>query len=398
MKILIFGHPLDVGGAQVNAIDLAVNLRDRYGHDVVYFASPGALARVVERHGLRYLPAPRVTTYPSVRMMQALRAVVRDEKPDIIHAWDWYQGLDAFYGVHLPYRTPMLLSDMISGQMMRFLPKRLPTTFGTPEYVDLAKRAGRRRVSLLVPPVDTSENVEAAAKGIAFRQAAGIQNGETLVVTISRLAHTFKSESIARTIEGVAQLGQEFSIRFFVVGDGEASESLKNLATQVNQKLGRPAIVFFGQMVDPRPAYAAADIVVGMGGSALRGMAFEKPVIVVGAGGFSDIFTPLSAPQFLYCGLYGQEIPPRNNDKHFSDLRALIVDLGLRKQLGQFSRRFVIQNFSLEAVTAQLDETLATVVAEGPTPLLASIMDGVRTEAIRSIGRFVPAAIKRVFY
>ena len=37
-----------------------------------------------------------------------------------------------------------------------------------------------------------------------------------------------------------------------------------------------------GEMLDPRPAYAAADVVLGMGGSALRGMAFGKPLVVQG--------------------------------------------------------------------------------------------------------------------
>lgn len=395
MKILIFGHPLDVGGAQVNAIDVASTLRERHGHDVVYFARPGVLVEVLERRGLRFLPAPSVSTHPSLRMMRALRAVVRQEKPDIVHAWDWYTGLDAFYGVHLPYRTPVLLSDMISEHITRFLPKRLPTTFGTPEYADIARRAGWRRVSLLVPPVDTICNAAGAVENASFRQSFGVRDGEILIVTISRLAQTFKSESISRTIEVVGQLGREFPIRFFVVGDGEARQSLERLATQVNQNLGREVIVFCGQMVDPRPAYSAADIVVGMGGSALRGMAFEKPVIVVGAGGFSDVFTPASAPHFFYCGMYGKETPPSNNEKHSLDLRILIADAALREQLGQFSRQFIVENFSLEAVTAHLDRTLVSVVAERPTPLLTLLLDGVRTEAIRNLGRFVPAAAKR---
>ena len=39
---------------------------------------------------------------------------------------------------------------------------------------------------------------------------------------------------------------------------------------------GRTVISFAGMLVDPRAAYSAADIVVGMGSSALRAMAFAK--------------------------------------------------------------------------------------------------------------------------
>ncbi len=64
-------------------------------------------------------------------------------------------------------------------------------------------------------------------------------------------------------------------------------------------------MVLTGAMVDPRPAYAAADVVVGMGGSALRGMAFGKAVIVVGERNFAEIFDPDTAERFYDRGIYG---------------------------------------------------------------------------------------------
>ena len=52
------------------------------------------------------------------------------------------------------------------------------------------------------------------------------------------------------------------------------------------QTAGRQVVLLTGEIADPRPAYAAADVVVGQGGSALRGMAFGKPLVVVGEGRF----------------------------------------------------------------------------------------------------------------
>ena len=54
---------------------------------------------------------------------------------------------------------------------------------------------------------------------------------------------------------------------------------------------GRQVVLLTGEIADPRSAYAAADVVVGQGGSALRGMAFGKPLIVVGEEGFSELLT-----------------------------------------------------------------------------------------------------------
>ena len=56
---------------------------------------------------------------------------------------------------------------------------------------------------------------------------------------------------------------------------------------------------------DPRPAYASADIVLGNAGSALRGLAFGKPTIVLGEAGYSEVVSPESAAAFAWRGFYG---------------------------------------------------------------------------------------------
>ena len=69
-------------------------------------------------------------------------------------------------------------------------------------------------------------------------------------------------------------MGRDFPLRLIIVGDGEVRSELNRLAAETNAKLGRTAVVLAGALLDPRPAYAAADVVVGMGGSPLGGMAY----------------------------------------------------------------------------------------------------------------------------
>ena len=57
--------------------------------------------------------------------------------------------------------------------------------------------------------------------------------------------------------------------------------------------------------MDPRPAYAGADLVVGMGSSALRALAIGRPLIVQGEDAFSEIFEPQTYDLFLKQGFYG---------------------------------------------------------------------------------------------
>ena len=251
----------------MNAIELSAALRDIEGHDVVFFATPGPMGKLVEEKGLRFLPAPSAQFHPSLARMRALRAAVRYERPDLLHVWEYYQCLEAYYIEHLLMRVPMVVTGMMM-TVNRLLPKELPTTFGTPELVDRARAAGRRRVELLLPPVDVKLNAPGVVDPRSFREQYGIEEGDIMLVTVSRLSDVtdIKAESLFRTVEAVGTLGRDLPLRFVIVGDGAVRSELERRAEETNAKLGRAAVVLTGALIDPRPAYAAAEIFVGMGG------------------------------------------------------------------------------------------------------------------------------------
>jgi len=380
MKILVFAHRLEVGGTQWNAIELASALRDRHGYEVVLFATPGPMTKLVEEKGLRFLPAPDASVHPSPARMRALRDTVRRERPDLIHAWDWWQCLDAYYAVHLPMRVPMVVTDMMM-ELTRILPKALPTTFGTPEVVDKARSAGRRPVELLLPPVDVHLNAPEAIDPRPFRDRYGICDSDIALITVSRIDRWMKSESLVRTIDAVRALGRDLPLRFLIVGDGAARARLEQLAGEANAELGRSAVTFTGALLDPRAAYAAADIVVGMGGSSLRGMAFAKPVIIVGEKGFSATFAPDTEQMFYYRGMYGTGTGNPSNENLIENIRKLADKPENLRALGDFSRQFVHRHFALEVVADRLAR-FCNMAANEPPRLHVAAADALRTAAV----------------
>ena len=247
----------------------------------------------------------------------------------------------------------MLVTDMRM-EFTRVLPRDLPTTFGVPALADMASARGFRRVMPLVPPVDIVANVPEAVDAREFRERSSIKDGEIVLVTVSRLSEWMKADSLVRSIEAVEAVGAALPVRLVVVGDGSIRPRLQQRADQVNAVLGREAVTLTGSLLDPRPAYAAADVVIGMGGSALRGMAFAKPTVVVGKGGFAAIFSPETRDRFYRYGLYGEVRPDCGADTLVEHLRALAFDAGRRRDLGAFSRRFVVETYSLEHGAARL--------------------------------------------
>src|SRR6185312_14773549 len=130
-----------------------------------------------------------------------------------------------------------------------------------------------------------------------------------------------KAEGIRHAVAAVRQLADP-RLRLVIVGDGDAYENIHRAAETVNRELRRGAIVMTGSMYDPRPAYAASDIMLGMGGSALRSLAHGKPLIVLGEHGFSRIFEPRALDYFLTFGFYGVELQDRPVEKLALELRS----------------------------------------------------------------------------
>jgi hypothetical protein len=130
-------------------------------------------------------------------------------------------------------------------------------------------------------------------------------------------------------------------------------------------------VVLTGELADPRPAYAAADVVLGMGGSAIRALAFGKPLVVQGEGAFWALLTPETAGTFLHQGWYGVGDGRDSHQRLGAVLDRLAGDPDLRVALGRFGRRLAVDRFSLEAA--------ARVQTEVYREALAGLRTGLRT-------------------
>jgi glycosyltransferase involved in cell wall biosynthesis len=392
MKVLVFTHRLDLGGTQTNAIDLAASVRDRFGHDVVLFGTPGPATKLATERGLRVIPAPEARVRPSLAMMAALHEVVAAESPDLIHAWDWPQVLDAYFGHALVGGVPVLGTSM-SMSVERFLPRSIPMTFGTAELQARAAEVWTSPVALLEPPVDTEANRPGAVDPAPFRERYGLNPDVPTVVIVSRLSRDMKLEGIRRSIGAVARLAAERPARLVIVGDGDAFAELSHDAAAV----GRRAVVLAGAMRDPRPAYAAADIVLGMGGSALRAMAFAKPVIVLGERGFSEVFEPKTADQFLWRGFYGDGTGDGESgaERLYNQLADLLDEPERRAVLGGFGLRIVSERYGLEAAAAGLERLYREVAGQPSGRRAPLVIEGARSLAVRSGTNIVPRGVKQ---
>jgi glycosyltransferase involved in cell wall biosynthesis len=261
-----------------------------------------------------------------------------------------------------------------------FVPRTVPLIVGTERIRGDALAAGHRRVTLLEPPVDTEAD-HPAVQGGEFRARHGIGAGEVVAMMVCRLVPELKLEGLLAACDATGELARAGQpLRLVIVGDGPAQSTVAERAAQANAAAGRQAVVLAGALADPRPAYAAADITIGQGGSALRGMAFAKPLIVVGERGFSELLTPQTAPTFLKQGWYGLGAGSLGHgaDGLGAALLRLVESPELRQTVGRFARQLVLDRFSLRQA-AGLQEAEYLAALEQRVEPIATMVDAARS-------------------
>src|SRR5262249_12231056 len=268
------------GGGEINGGGPAAAVQQR-GHEAVVFGRPGPLADRARDMGLRVLSAKTsLRLRPSPLAARELRAVVRRERPDIVHAYEGYTCTEAFYAVGLRNR-PALVGTLYTMSVDAFIPRAFPAIAGTAALeAELLLDRPAAAVFRLDPPVDVVANAPDPEDGLRFRAAHGISAGESVVAIVSRLDLWLKMDSLMAAIAAAGTLAAARPVRLVVVGDGMARETLTRRAEAVNAAHGRQVVIMAGPMVDPVPAYRAADVVIGMGTSLLRGMATAKPTVL----------------------------------------------------------------------------------------------------------------------
>lgn len=347
MRIIVCPHELAMGGSQMNAIELAAAVRDR-GHEVVIYASAGALADRVDELGLELVPSPAGNRL-SLAWARGLIALTRSFEPDLIHTYEWAPSLGAAYGVRQLLATPQIMT-VLSMDVPDFLPADVPLIVGTRALA--AQIQWHDDVYVMEPPIDTDADrtgdVEAA------RRRLGMSADALIVSVVCRMTDELgKASGVEAAIDAVSSLAEEFPIRLLLVGDGPALSRIRERAERVNAQAGRLVVECSGQMNDASDAYESADVVVGMGSSILRAMSFGKPVIVQGDTGFTRLLTPETVDEFLWRGFYG--IGGNGAADLIPALRSVLSQPSLRSDLSAWNRDLVTARFSLSGAADTLE-------------------------------------------
>lgn len=353
LRVVIGLEGLALGGCPINALDLGRALRER-GHRVDVFAIDErvqvSLLPYAEQSGFQVelLPAEA----GGVARARQVRAVVERHDADVVHVFAPWLAQAATIAMGSRRRGIAIVTNWMMANV-DYVPDRTPMIVGTRSMQQDAEAWHGTRVHLMEPPVDVRGELAGAEGARAFRLEHGVADTDVAAVIVGRVDSHMKAEGLRHAIAAVGALDVP-DLKLIIVGDGNAFEEIHREAELVNAELGRRAVILTGVMYDPRPAYAAADIALGMGGSALRSLTHGKPLIVLGENGFAREFEPDTLEYFLTDGYYGDEVVDRPVE-HLCHLIGRLLDADRRKRLGAFGCDFVQARFALDRTAGALE-------------------------------------------
>src|SRR4051794_27232466 len=105
MRVLVYPSNLEVGGSQLNAIELGGAVRN-FGWEVVMYGPDGTLRQTIDRLGLEFIEAPAADRHPSRAVMRHLTATVVSRKIQLVHGYESDAIQNLAYGPHLRNGIP----------------------------------------------------------------------------------------------------------------------------------------------------------------------------------------------------------------------------------------------------------------------------------------------------
>lgn len=366
---------LALGGCPINAIDLARVLRGR-GYEIHLFAVeedvPASLVPYAEAAGFEV--AVMKARPGLLARTRELRRHLRGRRVDVVHAFAPWLGPAVTLAAGFRRQCSPLVLNWTMQNMWHTGP-HTPLVVGTGELRDEARSRHGAAVWLLEPPVDLVRDHPDAEAGASFRASFDIGEEEVLLTIVGRVDRVMKLPGLLAAVEAVGRLENE-SVRLAIVGDGNAMGEVRAAVEAVNAQLGRPAVILTGALINPHPAYAAGDIALAMGGSALRALAHGCPVVVLGDNGFARTVAAETEDYFLQHGFFG-DTPVPDPGGHLVDLIQPLLNQLRRDQLAAHGLDLIESRFGLEATATNL-ERVYRATQEGAPRLPTRLSDALR--------------------
>lgn len=363
-RILYTNGTTYIGGAEVSLLNLLKRLNG--GSFIPIAAIPskeGPFAEKLRAMGIdiRAISLMEFSRYKCFSFLAAvfrLVSLIKKEGVDLVHANSIYTAEQSFFaaklaGVPCICHVRDLVPILGAGKARSFVFRHMNRLIAISNAVktDLTEKLNipERNIARIYNGVD-ARKFSPGVSGEAFRREFGL-GSKKLIGIIGRLSPEKGHESFLKATARL--ISDRDDIRIVIVGSSDLGpkdyrEKLESLAAH----LGVGDKVYFTGFRDDLPRIMAALDVVAVPSAAepfgrviIEAMAMEKPVVAFNTG---------AAPEILSrdCGII---IGPQDSKGFIEAIFGLLADAARRKRLGSEGRRIVLEKFSIEKNTLEIE-------------------------------------------
>jgi glycosyltransferase involved in cell wall biosynthesis len=334
------------------------------GHEVVGACAEGPLLASVREEGFRVIPVPfvrRLSPWEHVRAFCALVAILRAEKPDLVHAHMPISGFLArlaariagvprvaytCHGFLFNYRTSSLPRRALS-LLMEWVAARFTDVFLTVSEAE-ARDARRLLICSRARAVgngrDPSRFRPDAAARARIRAEMGVPPDRVVVIAVSRLVWHKGYPELAAAMQALPQA------ELWVVGERLDSDRGPDIEALLRGAGLGDRLRMLGYRDDIPALLAAADIFTlpsrfeGLPMSVIEAMLTGLPVVA------SNVRGP---DEQVIEGITGLKVPVGDPVALAAALRQLTLDPALRSAMGEAGRQSALERYDEAKVLAR---------------------------------------------
>ncbi len=371
-KVLMVLMGLEIGGAETHVVELSRQLH-REGWEVVVVSNGGVYERELTGAGIRCYHAPlhKRNAVLMLRSLHVLRRVIREEKPDVVHA---HARIPAFLcGIlHRQMGFAFVTSahwvfyvNSILKRIADWGERTIAVSDDIKTYLIENYGIPAEHISVTINGIDT-EKFSPAVSGERVLREFGLSPERPVISYVSRMDDS--RALAARQLVAIAPRLRAAipGVQILIAGGGDVFDEVKAAADAANAAAGETFVVMTGARTDINEIVAAGDVFVGVSRAALEAMAAEKPVVVAGNEGYIGLFgeDKLALAQSNNFCCRGCE--PSTEDRLYEDLIKTLCKLSAeeRAALGRYGRGVIQQHYSVARMARDCEAAYRAVLGE----------------------------------
>jgi len=371
-KVLMALMGLEIGGAETHVVELSKELH-RQGWEVVVVSNGGVYEQELTDAGIRCYHAPLHKRNLALmhRSLRILRRVIREEKPNVVHAHARIPALLCGMlqkEMGFPFVTSahwVFYVNFVLSRIANWGERTIAVSDDIKQYLIDNYGVPAEHISVTINGIDT-EKFSPEVSGEKVLREFGLDASRPVISYVSRMDES--RALVARQLVAIAPRLREAipGVQLLIAGGGDVFDEIKAKAAAANAAAGEPYVVMTGARTDINEIVAAGDLFVGVSRAALEAMAAAKPVIVAGNEGYIGLFAEdkLTLAQSNNFCCRGCEMS--DEERLYEDITKSLCKLSPdeRAELGRYGREVIKEYYSVSRMARDAEEAYRAVLTE----------------------------------